>query len=117
MFKENLDARYYTDSGIYRQEQTGIFNTSWQLVAPRSHFVEKGDYVATEIAGTKVFVVLDEDGQLCGFETSAVIAGQCCLNQGRAVAGRFAVPTITGFTDSMAHWKERPGLPKTNPCR
>ena len=83
MFKENLEARYYTDLGIYRQEQAGIFNTSWQLIAPRSHFVEKGDYVATEIAGTKVFVVLDEDGQLCGFRNLCRHRGAMLLESGQ----------------------------------
>ncbi len=78
MFKENLEARYYTDPAIYRQEQSGIFNSNWQLIAPRSRFVEKGDYVATDIAGTKV--------------------SQCCLNQDRAAAGRFAVLQVDSLS-------------------
>ena len=83
MFKENLEARYYTDPAIYRQEQSGIFNSNWQLIAPRSRFVEKGDYVATDIAGTKVFVVLGEDGELRGFRNLCRHRGAMLLEPGQ----------------------------------
>ena len=83
MFKCNLEARYYTDLGIYRQEQAGIFNASWQLVAPRSHFADTGDYVATDIAGTKVFIVLDDAGQLRGFRNLCRHRGAMLLKPGQ----------------------------------
>ena len=83
MFKENLEARYYTDPAIYRQEQSSIFNSNWQLIAPRSRFAEKGDYVATDIAGTKIFVVLGEDGELRGFRNLCRHRGAMLLETGQ----------------------------------
>jgi len=79
----NLEARYYTDPTIYHREQSGIFNASWQLIAPRSHFADKGDYVATDIAGTRVFIVLDDVGQLRGFRNLCRHRGAMLLEAGR----------------------------------
>ena len=83
MFKCNLEARYYTDPTIYHREQSDIFSANWQLVAPRSHFADTGDYVATDIAGTKVFIVLDDAGQLRGFRNLCRHRGAMLLKPGQ----------------------------------
>lgn len=60
--KKNLEAQYYTDPHIYALERQHIFDASWQPVAPVSFFKEKGDYLALDIAGTKIFVIRDDSG-------------------------------------------------------
>ena len=65
--KKNLEAQYYTDPHIYALERQHIFDASWQPVAPVSFFKEKGDYLALDIAGTKIFVIRDDSGDLRAF--------------------------------------------------
>ena len=56
MLGENLEARYYTDPDVFQEEKRRVFQATWQVVAPLSAFADKGDYVAVDIAGTKILL-------------------------------------------------------------
>ena len=58
----NLEARQYTDPDIYAADVDRIFARTWQLVGPASLLVARGDYIATEVAGQKEFVIRASDG-------------------------------------------------------
>ena len=58
----NLDPVHYTCPDIHARDVRTIFATTWQLVGPASRLAERGDYIATEIAGQKVFVIRARDG-------------------------------------------------------
>jgi choline monooxygenase len=62
-----LHASAYHDPAIYERERHAIFGREWQLVGFRPHLREPGDYVAHDVAGWRVFVILGPDGVLRGF--------------------------------------------------
>jgi len=57
----NLDPLHYTSPDIHAQDVTRIFARTRQLIGPASRLLERGNYIATEIAGQKVFVVMARD--------------------------------------------------------
>lgn len=58
----NLDAKHYTDPVIFEADIDAIFSRTWQLIGPVSRLASRGDYIATEIAGQKVFLIRASDG-------------------------------------------------------
>lgn len=58
----NLDPVHYTSADIHARDVKSIFSTTWQLIGPASRLEKRGDYIAVEIAGQKVFVVRAKDG-------------------------------------------------------
>ena len=64
---QNLDPAYYTDPRVYEREQQAVFWNTWQLIGPFSLVQSAGEYLATEIAGAKVFVIRDHAGELRAF--------------------------------------------------
>ncbi len=58
----NLDPRHYTCPDIHKSDISSIFTSTWQMIGAASRLAERGDYIATEIAGQKVFVVRAKDG-------------------------------------------------------
>lgn len=58
----NLDPVHYTSPDIHASDISHIFSTTWQLLGPASRLAERGDYIAAEIAGQKVFVIRARDG-------------------------------------------------------
>ncbi len=58
----NLSAEHYTSPAIHKEDVTRIFAQSWQMIGPASRLATRGDYIATEIAGQKVFVIHAKDG-------------------------------------------------------
>ncbi|RKF16996.1 aromatic ring-hydroxylating dioxygenase subunit alpha [Roseovarius spongiae] len=58
----NLDPVHYTSPDIHAADVTRIFARTWQLIGPAARLAERGDYIATEIAGQKVFVFMTKDG-------------------------------------------------------
>ena len=60
----NLDPAFYATSRIFLDERERIFSRTWQLIGPTSRLREAGDYVATEVAGLKLFVLRGRDGGL-----------------------------------------------------
>ena len=59
---QNLDPKHYTSANIHAADVRSIFAKTWQLVGPASRLADRGAYIATEIAGQKVFVVRARDG-------------------------------------------------------
>ncbi len=58
----NLDPVNYTSPDIHAEDVQRIFSATWQLIGPASQLAERGDYIATEIAGQKVFALRTRDG-------------------------------------------------------
>lgn len=62
----NLDPAHYVSAAIHADDRRRIFSSTWQLLGPASRLANRGDYIATEIAANKVFVVRSKEG-LGGF--------------------------------------------------
>ncbi|WP_324754656.1 aromatic ring-hydroxylating dioxygenase subunit alpha [Roseovarius sp. Pro17] len=58
----NLDPVNYTSPDIHAEDVQRIFSATWQLIGPASQLAERGDYIATEIAGQKAFALRTRDG-------------------------------------------------------
>ena len=58
----NLNPINYVSSTIHASDVDRVFGASWQLLGPTSRLANRGDYIAAEIAGNKVFAVRTKDG-------------------------------------------------------
>ena len=85
----NLDPRHYGSPSGFAEERRRIFARTWQLVGPASRLAEPGSYLATEIAGLKVFVLRGRDGELRAFRNVCRHRGARLLEEG---AGRCSGP-------------------------
>lgn len=63
----SLKGVYYSDPAQFAAEQQHIFRKSWELVGQERQLANPGDYLATDIAGAKVFVIRGDDGRLRAF--------------------------------------------------
>jgi len=61
-----LPASWYVDATRHDRERRAVFGRSWQFVAFRSRLRAPGDYVAVDVAGWPIVVVVDDDGVLRG---------------------------------------------------
>lgn len=59
-----LPRTWYGDPGIHERERQRIFGAEWLYFGFASRLAVPGDYVADEIAGWNVLVVMDDDGTL-----------------------------------------------------
>jgi choline monooxygenase len=64
---ETLPARWYWDEAIFARERAMIFARSWTLLAREEQCLKAGDYVSGDVAGSPVFVIRDENGELRGY--------------------------------------------------
>jgi choline monooxygenase len=62
-----LPASAYHDPAVYEHERRAIFATEWQLAGFRVHLQQTGDYIAHDVAGFRVFVIVGPDGGLRAF--------------------------------------------------
>ncbi|MEY3091417.1 MAG: hypothetical protein RIU67_200 [Actinomycetota bacterium] len=62
-----LAARWYSDLDQYQNERRAIWGTEWLMFAVTAELSRPGQYVADEIAGYPLLVVVDPQGQLRGF--------------------------------------------------
>ncbi len=83
----NLDPSYYVDPAILPRERNEIFARSWQMLGPASQVAGRGQYVAADIAGIKVFAIRGRDGSLRAFRNVCRHRGAQLLEEG---AGRCA---------------------------
>jgi len=60
----SLDAHYYTSPDIYKNEQAGLFASSWQFVCHVSQVEKPGDYFAFSLAGEDLFLIRDSNQEL-----------------------------------------------------
>jgi carnitine monooxygenase subunit len=58
----SLDARYYTDSEIFKIEQKGLLTRTWQFAGHSSQLEKTGDYFSFEMAGESLFCIKGRDG-------------------------------------------------------
>ena len=85
----NLDPALYATSRSFIEERERIFSRTWQLIGPASRLPEPGAYVATEVAGLKLFVLRGRDGALRAFRNVCRHRGARLLEEG---TGRCAGP-------------------------
>ena len=90
--KLNLEPNAYASPQMFEAERDRIFQTSWQLIGPVSRVSEPGEYVATEIAGLKVFVLRGRDGVLRGFRNVCRHRGARILEEGVGRCGPLRCP-------------------------
>lgn len=88
----NLDARLYASPRTFEEERDLIFSRSWQLIGPASRLKEPGRYVATEIAGLKIFVLRGRDGTLRAFRNVCRHRGARLLAEGSGRCGPVRCP-------------------------
>ncbi len=62
-----LDARYYTDSNLFEQEQRGLLARTWQFACHSSEIAEPGCYTCFSIAGQNLFAVRGQDSEIRAF--------------------------------------------------
>ncbi|CAN5311536.1 aromatic ring-hydroxylating dioxygenase subunit alpha [soil metagenome] len=78
----NLDPRYYYDPAIFARERNELFARTWQLLGPVTQVKERGEYVAVEIAGLKVFAMRGRDGKIRAFRNMCRHRGARLLEEG-----------------------------------
>ena len=78
----NLDPRLYVDPAVLPRERNEIFAKTWQMLGPANQVAERGQYVAADIAGIKVFAIRGRDGQLRAFRNVCRHRGAQLLDEG-----------------------------------
>jgi choline monooxygenase len=63
----SLPASWYHRPEIHERERQGIFRREWIWIGRLDQLADPGDYIATEIAGWRVFVIRDRAGDLRAF--------------------------------------------------
>jgi choline monooxygenase len=64
--EETLAGWWYGDRGVWGRERRGVFGNEWLFVGHAQGLREPGDYLACDIAGWPLVIVLDDDGELRG---------------------------------------------------
>lgn len=77
-----LPARWYWERDIYQAERRQIFSRDWQLTCAESDLRNPGDYVATDVAGYRFFVIRDRDGALRAFHNVCPHRASVLLDSG-----------------------------------
>ena len=67
LVSRTLSADWYCDPQVYARERDAVWRSEWLMFAPGAKLSMPGQYVAEEIAGYPVFVVVEPDGTLRGF--------------------------------------------------
>lgn len=62
-----MPASWYRDLDLYEREREAVWRHDWIMYAPAPMLAERAHYVAEEVAGYPVLVVVDPDGSLRGF--------------------------------------------------
>ncbi len=88
----NLDPALYVSSDAFSRERQSIFRRTWQMLGPVAQVEERGQYVAADIAGDKVFVIRARDGQLKGFRNVCRHRGAMLLPDGTGKCATIRCP-------------------------
>ncbi|MCB1610543.1 MAG: aromatic ring-hydroxylating dioxygenase subunit alpha, partial [Xanthomonadales bacterium] len=59
-----LPAACYTDAELALRERSAVFARSWQFVAHAAQLSQPGDHMVTEVAGTPLLLLRDDNGVL-----------------------------------------------------
>ena len=62
-----LPASWYSDPAIFGRERAAVWSREWLVFAPLARLDKPGKYVAGDVAGWPLFVVVAPDGSLSGF--------------------------------------------------
>ncbi|MBC7479496.1 MAG: aromatic ring-hydroxylating dioxygenase subunit alpha [Pseudorhodobacter sp.] len=88
----NIDPGIYVRREVFLAEREAVFSTTWQLLGPVGKLTERRSYVATEIAGMKVFAVRSNDGVLRAFRNVCRHRGARLLPEGEGTCGPIRCP-------------------------
>lgn len=88
-----LPATCYTDVDLAKRERNAVFARSWQLVAHASQLLQPGDHVVTEVAGTPLLLLRDDQGVLRALHN-------VCRHRG----GPLALQNGTGLKQLRCHY-------------
>jgi choline monooxygenase len=88
----NMGPDVYVRREVFEAEREKLFATSWQLLGPLAKLSERRSYVATEIAGMKVFAVRSNDGVLRAFRNVCRHRGARLLPEGEGTCGPIRCP-------------------------
>ena len=88
----NIDPGVYVRREVFLAEREALFARSWQLLGPVAKLAERRSYVATEIAGMKVFAVRSNDGVLRAFRNVCRHRGARLLPEGEGTCGPIRCP-------------------------
>lgn len=78
-----LPTALYVDDAMYEQERRSVFGDEWMILGRTTDLAEAGGYVAEEIAGYPIFVVLDSGGVPWGYHNVCPHRGGPLLFPGR----------------------------------
>ncbi len=117
----SLEARYYTDPGIYEAEKAGLFARTWQFAGHVSQVENPGDYFAFEIADESLFCIRGRDGEIrtfynvCQHRAHQLVQGQGTT---RVVVCPYHAWTyeLTGQLRAGPNLNAVPGLDKSKIC-
>src|SRR5689334_24139934 len=59
-----LPAAWYGDPAIHERERRAVFGNEWLFAGFSQSLAEAGDYLATDIAGWSIVVIVDDEGVL-----------------------------------------------------
>jgi choline monooxygenase len=77
-----LTGDYYSAAAQFAAERREILSHSWELVGQEHQLATPGSYIATEIAGAKVFTIRGEDGTIRAFRNLCTHRGARLLDDG-----------------------------------
>jgi phenylpropionate dioxygenase-like ring-hydroxylating dioxygenase large terminal subunit len=117
----SLEARYYTDPEVFKNEQNGLLSKTWQFSGHASQATEAGDYFAFEIAGESLFCIRGRDGVLrsfynvCQYRAHQLVQGNGTT---RVVVCPYHAWTyeLTGELRAGPNIKSVPGFDRTKVC-
>src|SRR3954453_17779238 len=66
MTATTLPATWYGDADVHARERREIFGREWLFFSFAHHLQAPGEYVAADVAGWNLLVVVDDDGALRG---------------------------------------------------
>ena len=99
----NLDPAFYATPQSFLDERDRIFAKTWQLIGPVSRVSDRGAYLATEIAGLKIFVLRGRDGALRGFRNVCRHRGARLVPEGTGRCGPIRCPYHNWAYDDAGH--------------
>jgi choline monooxygenase len=109
-FTTTLDSDWYVDPEIYAREMATIFGREWLLVGHRHELARPGEYLATELAGRRIFVLAGKDGGLRAFHNVCRHRAAQLLPEGNGQCGVLRCPYHGWVYDHDGRLKKRPGF-------
>jgi len=105
-----LDSDWYVNPEIYAREMAAIFGREWLLVGHRHELAQPGAYVATELAGRRLFVLVGKDGALKAFHNVCRHRAAQLLPEGAGQCGVLRCPYHGWVYDHDGALKKRPNF-------